>query len=71
MDVYPCGTQVKLKFTDYIGVITGIFIRNESVGYLVSYFEEGKYVEVQFSEYQFDIDDSKPMTIGFKQGVKV
>lgn len=67
MQVYHCGTEVALKRSEYVGVITGISIRETSISYEVSYYESGVYKDNWFKEYEFIvIGESKKENIGFK-----
>ncbi len=55
MNVYACGTAVRLKRSELDGVITAISIRDQRVTYGISYYEGGKYVENYFCDYEFCI----------------
>jgi hypothetical protein len=67
IEVIPCSTEVKLKRSDFLGVITGILIRDERIAYYISYFEDGNYKENMFAEYEFVLSANVEKTkIGFK-----
>lgn len=64
--IWPCGTEVKIKRTEYDGIITGVNIRDERITYEVSYFESGSYKSVWFCEYEFTpIEYTIRQRIGF------
>ena len=52
LSVYPCGTKVILRATEYVGFITKIIIEETSVKYLVSYSEAGQHREFYFSSFE-------------------
>lgn len=67
VSVYPCGTKVILRATEYVGFITKIIIEDCSVKHLVSYSEAGQHREFYFSGFEFvpcDNDQQKKQ-IGF------
>lgn len=67
MDIYPCGTEILLARSDYLGVITCVSIRDTRIAYEVSYFEDGTYKANTFAEYEFSpVKKTKKQTIGFK-----
>ena len=68
IELFPCGTEVVLKRSQYAGVITGITLRGERITYAISYWESGTYKETWFASYEFSVTaHTSTMKIGFKK----
>lgn len=68
IELYRCGTKVRLLGCDTTGIIVDILIKKEAVQYGVAYYNKGDYISVLMIEEQFEalntlIDKQK---IGFK-----
>jgi hypothetical protein len=66
MEVFSCGTEVKLNHTDIKGYVTAIIIRDNRVTYEISYFSNGSYYSHNFSHYEFSSIKDNKIKIGFK-----
>jgi hypothetical protein len=65
IELYSCGTIVKIKLTDIQGMITCASIRFDRVQYEVSYFYSGEQKTLWLNENEFDTETNK-QKIGFK-----
>lgn len=52
--LWPCGTEVQLKHSNYVGFITAISIRGLRVAYEIAYFEQELYKVNTFEAFEFD-----------------
>jgi hypothetical protein len=67
LSLFPCGTIVTLKLSEYAGIITGIMIRDDHATYGVTYCESGAYKEGWFRDYEFAVKiPTTTIAVGFK-----
>lgn len=68
MNLYKCGTHVKINMGLIEGMITAICIRFNAVTYEISYFTEGVQKTIWMNEAEFTpVSKCKRENIGFKQ----
>lgn len=68
IELYKCGTKVKLVGCDITGIIVDILIKKEAIQYGVAYYNAGgDHLNVLMIEEQFEVHEgSEKMPIGFK-----
>jgi hypothetical protein len=67
LELFKCGTKVRLLGCDITGIIVDILIKKEAVQYGVAYYNKGDYISVLMIEEQFEaIEPSVKTIIGFK-----
>jgi len=67
MEVYICGTNIRLNNYSLIGHISKIEIQFNNILYQISYYLEGKRIEIWVHEDEFEVtDNSIKQEIGFK-----
>lgn len=67
IDVYKCGTKIKLTNANVPGFITAICIRGKNITYEVSYFLNSVYCSNWFNSYEFELVEENESSdkIGF------
>jgi hypothetical protein len=65
---YPCGTEVRIRLLNIIGIISAVIIRYNDVRYEITYYmADGAQTSVNLSQEEFFIDEPKNRTLGFKK----
>lgn len=68
MELYKCGSNVKLVGANVFGIITGISIRWENVLYEISYFLNNSHYLDWFSPCEIDFENSDDkINVGFHE----
>lgn len=62
IQVVKCQTKIKTIIGNIKAIVTGICIRDESISYEISYFNNGLNVTSWIKRYEFEIDyeEKKP-----------
>lgn len=67
IEVWPCGTRVRMKAGQQQGYVTGISIRGTMALYEITYHHNGEYRNISLAhDFEFDIAEASELKrVGF------
>jgi len=66
LKIYNQGTNVVIKISEQIAIITATVIRFDNVSYELTYHYQGTYLTVWCNEMEFEAKNNQTSRVGFK-----